>query len=460
MIEKVEKFCLEYNLYKEHDKLVIACSGGPDSMAIVDILRRLQNKYDLKLYVAHAEHGIRQESSLRDAQYVKEYCLKYNLPFYLEHLQVPDFAEQNRLSMETAGRILRYKFLRKVKNEVNAVKIVTAHHLNDQAETFLQHLIRGAGSEGLSGMRPINNDIIRPFLCVYRQEIEMYCEKYNLKPCLDETNLSLDYERNKIRLELVPQLQKYNINVVKSICNSAKIIAEQNDCINFLAQKVYNNICEQIATHKIKLEIQSVKSEHIALRTALYRLIIRKIQGNLENISSKHIDKIDKFLYNGHTGLILQLPQNLIVEYCYGKLIFQKNNNEALPVFTGGYKLKMEMNTVTVLPNNNVIEMKKVNEPFKITGNNQCFIDGDKLTGSIFVRTRQFGDKIMPKGLNGTKKVKDIFIDRKIPAKFRDTVPLVCDERGIIWIAGIQQDNYYTLNENSKNIIYLSLKKL
>ena len=459
MIEKVEKFCLENDLFKAGDSLVIACSGGPDSMALVDILCRLQDKHDLKLYIAHAEHGIRQESSLEDAEYVKNYCIKYHLPFYLEHLKVPDFAKRQKMSMEMAARILRYRFLRRVKNNTGSAKIVTAHHLNDQAETFLQHLIRGAGSEGLGGMRVVNGDIIRPFLCLYRQEIETYCNEYDLQPRLDETNMSLDYERNKIRLKLLPYLEKYNINIVKSICNSAKIIAEQNDYINFSAQKVYNNSCKQISGEKISLDVQPVKSEHIAVRTALYRLIIRKIQGNLENITSMHIHKIDRFVYDGHAGLILQLPQYLTAEYCYGEIIFQKDSGtDLLPVAKKGYNLKMQMNSITVLPTGGAIEMKKVVKPFKITGNNQCFIDGDRLSGEISVRTRRAGDKIMPKGLNGTKKVKDIFIDRKIPAKQRDSVPLVCDERGIIWIAGVQQDSYYILNKDSKNIIYLSLK--
>ena len=157
--------------------------------------------------------------------------------------------------------------------------------------------------------------------------------------------------------------------------------------------------------------------------------------------------------------MILQLPQYLTAEYCYGEIIFQKDSGtDLLSVAKKGYNLKMQMNSITVLPTGGAIEMKKVVKPFKITGNNQCFIDGDRLSGEISVRTRRAGDKIMPKGLNGTKKVKDIFIDRKIPAKQRDSVPLVCDERGIIWIAGVQQDSYYILNKDSKNIIYLSLK--
>lgn len=457
MIEKVEKFCLSRNLFKACDILVIACSGGPDSIALADILRRLAPKYNLKLHIAHAEHGIRQQSSLEDAQYVKAYCERYNLPFHLKHLQVPDFARKNKLSTETAARILRYRFLREVKNETGAAKIATAHHLNDQAETFLQHLIRGAGSDGLGGMRAVNGDIIRPFLCLYRREVEEYCNTHFLNPRLDETNLSLDYERNKIRLELLPQLERYNANVVGSICNSARIIAQENDYINFCAQKVYNNVCVQ-DEDKITLRIDGIKGEHIALKAALYRLIIKKIQGNLENISFRHIDKIDKFLYNGHTGLVLQLPHGLRINYSYGGLIFQKDRKETVP--PNHYNLKLEMNTPVILPNNNIIEMKCVDKPFKITGNSQCFIDGDKLTGDICVRNRLPGDKINPKGLTGTKKVKDIFIDRKIPAKMRDTVPLVCDGRGIIWIAGVQQDGYYTIDKDSKNIVYLSLKKL
>ena len=471
MIKKVEKFCLEYNLLQKNNTILIACSGGADSIALVDIFRQLSAKYEFKIHVAHAEHGIRKESSLADAKYVERYCQKYDLPFHLKHLNVPSYSKMAKLSTETAARKLRYEFLRQTATKINATKIATAHHLNDQAETVLSHLMRGAGTDGLSGMKVINNDIIRPFLSVYRHEIEAYCQKYNLKPRIDETNALLDYERNKIRLKLLPQMQEYNSNVISAICRSAKIICEEHDFFKSQVEKIYNLLCIQ-KKDKISVDINRLKQEHSAVRKALYRLIVEKLAGNLTNISFERIDKIDKFVYNGHTGSILQLPHSVRILYDYSNLIFfQEGNFKNL----AKYNILVKNATINiadidktksiVLDEKNILELTKVEDiadvfSRKIKGHNSCFIDMDKISPKLFIRYRQNGDKIIPKGMAGTKKLKDIFIDRKIPANKRDTIPLICNDNGdIIWIAGVQQSAKYLVDECTKQALYLNLIK-
>lgn len=474
IIERVENFAREYDLFKAHDKLLIACSGGPDSMALVDIFQKLSVKYKLEIIVAHAEHGIRKESSLNDAWYVKNYCEQKNIPFFMEHLNVLEHLKIEKLSVETLARKLRYQFLRKIAKAQNATKIVTAHHLNDQAETVLQHLLRGAGTAGLSGMKAKNEDIIRPFLCLYREEIEAYCLAENINPCLDETNNCLDYERNRIRLDLIPRLKAYNPKVVTAICNSAKIIAQENDFINYYVKNFYRDKVivdiDNQGRKSIKIDIKVLKQEHKAIRNALYRYTIKEFKRNLENISFIHIDKIDKFLYNGHTGLILQLPKNLQVKINYDRLTFSEK--EILPIENSEEKeqnisIKIDLGLLLTkkeikLPYEQSLIIDKIcgqDEVMQLFGREHCFVDMDKIKGDLFIRKRQNGDRITPKGMTGSKKVKDILIDRKIPAEDRDKIPLVCDEKGIIWIAGIQQDNNYLVNKNSKHILYLKLKK-
>lgn len=456
MLKKVENFCLMHNLIKNNECLLIACSGGPDSIALADIFRQLSNKYKLKIHIAHAEHGIRKDSSLADAKYVENYCKKYNLPFHLQHLNVPEFAQKQKLSTETAARFLRYQFLRNTAKNIGAKKILTAHHLNDQAETMLQHLMRGAGMDGLSGMKIINKDIIRPFLCVYREEIEAYCERNNLQPRFDETNTSLDYERNKIRWELLPQMQKYNPQVIEAICRSASIIAEENDFFKSHVQKVYNSLCT-FDNNIVILSIAQLKNEHSAVRKALYRLILHKIYGSLDNISFLHIDKIDRFIYNGHTGSILQLPHDLRVSINYDKLKIFKVNKEGNSQSLEEYSISVDINSSVSLPNGNILSINQT-KLTSVSGRNDCLIDADKISGKLFIRNRRNGDKIIPKGMQGSKKLKDIFIDKKIPANQRNNIALLCDEKGIIWIAGIQQNAEYVPDKNSKNILHLNLQ--
>lgn len=371
------------------------------------------------------------------------------------------------------ARKLRYQFLRKIAKEQKATKIVTAHHLNDQAETVLQHLLRGAGTAGLSGIKVKNEDIIRPFLCLYREEIESYCSAENINPCLDETNNCLEYERNRIRLDLIPRLKAYNPKVVTAICNSAKIIAQENDFINYYVKNFYqNNVIVDIDSQdkkSIKIDIKILKKEHKAIRNALYRYIIKDFRRNLENISFVHIDKIDKFLYNGHTGLILQLPKNLQVKIKYDRLIFSEKEtsiNKCLKESKPNIFIKIDFDLLLKekeikLPYGQSLFIDKVpkqNNLIKISGRNHCFIDMDKIKGNITIRNRQQGDRITPKGMIGSKKIKDILIDNKIPAEDRDKIPLICDENEIIWIAGIQQNANYLVNKDSKHILYLKLK--
>lgn len=466
IIDKVVNFVEKYQLFQPYDKLVIACSGGPDSMALIDILQKISEKYQyhLELIVAHAEHGIRGQNSLNDAIYVKEYCQQNNLDFIIEHLEVLAKHHEKKLSIETLARNLRYQFLRKVARQKKSTKIVVAHHLNDQAETVLQHLLRGAGTVGLSGMKAKNGDIIRPFLCLYRREIEEYCLENNLKPCIDETNSSLDYERNRIRLELIPQMQQYNPQVVTAICQSSQIIAEEHAFLtSYVNNLVENKLKEDIKSNKqISLHKKDIISEHLAVRKALYRYIIKRIQGDLENINFTHIDKIDKFLYNGHTGAVLQLPRNLCLKIDYDKLIFMKAGKQQVKT---EYNITVDLNDnfnsyqEIILPYGQSLIIQQVDNMTKLSGREHCYIDKDKLKGNLIIRNRKAGDRLVPKGMSGSKKVKDILIDRKISVDERNKIPLICDEQGILWIAGVQQDSHYLVDEHSKHILYLKLKK-
>ena len=466
IIKKVESFCIENEIFKMNDKLVIACSGGPDSMALVDILLKLSPKYHLKINVAHAEHGIREITSLEDAKYVENYCKEKNIPFFLGHLAVLEKQIEKKTSVETLARVLRYEFLRKVAKKINTNKILTAHHLNDQAETILQHFIRGAGADGLSGMKIINNDIYRPFLCLYRDEIELYCKENMLNPRTDETNNSLIYERNRIRLDLIPKMQEYNPKVVTAICNNAKIIAREHSFIEFYVKNFYEKNCIYL-DNKISIKKSLLLKEHEAIRLAVYRYIISKLQNNLENISFVHIDKIDKFLYNGHTGAILQLPKELRIKISYEDLVFYKQDSkEQFKENNIHYEILAKFNQENILPTGQSIYIEKIeqidnmNLKESIKGRDCCIIDAEKVVGKITIRNRKNGDRIIPKGMQGNKKLKDIFIDKKIPVELRDKIPLVCDEQGIIWIAGIQQSDFYIVNKYSKHIIYLNLKKI
>ena len=456
--KKVESFCLEHALIAPGRCLLLACSGGPDSMALVSIFLHLREAYSLTLHIAHAEHGIRGSASLDDAAYVQNFCREYNLPFHLEHLAVPAFAAENKLSEETAARLLRYRFLRRTAKEIGADRIVTAHHLNDQAETVLQHLLRGAGPQGLSGMSPDKSGIIRPFLCLYRAEIEEYCRRHQIAARRDETNFSPDYERNKIRLDLMPRLEEYNARAAAAICRSARLIAREH---SFIAQCAAQKLAELADKDgaSLCLSAAGLKCCHAAVRSEIYRLALASISAALENITFEHIDKIDHLLYNGRIGAVLQLPGAIRVSRGYESLQIcpAAVQKAAQPK---AYSLPAKINGTSELPGGFVLSLKPVAGIFPAEGRDCCFIDADRVEGSLFIRSRRNGDRMIPKGMRGTKKIKDILIDSKIPAGQRDSVPLLCDGRGIIWLAGIRQAQRCAADGNSRRIWYAKLEKL
>lgn len=455
---KVEAFCLEHGLIAPGRCLLLACSGGPDSMALVSIFLHLRQAYRLTLHIAHAEHGIRGSASLGDAAYVRDFCRQHGLPFHPEHLAVPAFAAENKLSEETAARLLRYRFLRRTAKEIGADRIVTAHHLNDQAETVLQHLLRGAGPQGLCGMSPDSRGIIRPLLCLYRAEIEDYCCRHQIAARQDETNFSPDYERNRIRLDLMPRLEEYNVKAAAAICRSARLIAREHSFIAQCAAQKMSELADEDGS-SLCLRAAGLKDCHAAVRSEIYRLALASISAALENITFEHIDKIDHLLYNGRIGAVLQLPGGIRVSRGYESLqICLAAAKEASP--PKAYSLPAKINGAARLPGGLVLSLEPAESIFPIRGRNSCFIDADKVEGDLFIRSRKNGDRMIPKGMSGSKKIKDILIDSKIPAEQRDSVPLLCDGRGIIWLAGIRQAQRCAADGNSRRIWYAKLEKL
>lgn len=455
---KVESFCLKHGLIEPGRCLLLACSGGPDSMALVSIFLHLRESYDLTLHIAHAEHGIRGRASLDDAAYVRDFCRAHDLPFHLEHLAVPAFAKENKLSEETAARLLRYRFLRRTAEEIGADRIVTAHHLNDQAETVLQHLLRGAGPQGLSGMSPDGSGIMRPFLCLYRSEIEDYCRRHQIAARQDETNFSTDYERNRIRLGLMPRLEEYNAKAAAAICRSARLIAREHSFIAQCAAQKMSGLSAQNGS-SLCLNAAGLKGCHAAVRSEIYRLALASISAALENITFEHIDKIDYLLYNGRIGAVLQLPGGIRVSRSYESLQICPAAAKAA-ARPKAYSLPAKAGGETRLPGGFVLSIEPVAGIFPAKGRDCCFIDADKVEGPLFIRSRKNGDRMIPKGMSGSKKIKDILIDAKIPAEQRGSVPLLCDSCGIVWLAGIRQAQRCAADGNSRRIWYAKLKKL
>ncbi len=454
MLKQVLTFNQKHNLFSSGDRILLACSGGPDSLCMVHIFNRLAPKYDLKIFVAHIEHGIRGQASVDDALFVKNFCEQNNIPFYLKKVDACSYSAQHKLSLETGARILRYSFLNEMAQSLNCTSIAIAHNRGDQAETVLMHIIRGSGISGLSGIHPKTQNIIRPLLACTRSDIEEYCQRYKLSPRHDFTNDETTYIRNSIRLKLLPFLRKYNPNIESTLSRTASLISEENDFITAYSTSIYNQITVK-TDNKLLFPLDRFSGQHTAIKRRLIRLAVHSLCNNIKDIENIHINSVLSLAQKAKTGSQINLPNGLKAYIEYNNLIIALPHLP--PIVKSGPILLNIPGTVTLNAIDVSIMSEIIHSSQQEKSRNTCYIDTDKLSGSLKIRFRKNGDSFCPKGMNGHKKLKDLFIDNKIPREQRDMIPIIYDDTGIVWVAGIQQDSRCIAAAAAKNIVKLTI---
>ena len=323
MLKKFIDICAAEKIFEGVRKILIAVSGGADSLALAELLINSKRRFNLELAIAHFEHGLRGKDSLDDAAFVKAFAEERGIKFIGGRGDVKAFATENKISVETAARILRYEFLSKVKSDLNFDAIALAHHADDQAETILMRLLRGATSEGLSAMKfkifsAEYGLLIRPLLRFRKLELENFCREKNLSPRLDKTNFEANATRNKIRLELIPTLEKFNPALVETLCRLGEVTAEESDFISAQAEKIFPVVVNGKCI---------VRKEFLKLHPALQRVIIKKflakVTGSVKDFGFIHFEGVRKVLVNDLSGV--ELPKNLRADLRKGKLYIRFN---------------------------------------------------------------------------------------------------------------------------------------
>ena len=311
-----------YNALKEYipqgGSLLLAVSGGADSMALADGVLQLINEGYCSAHVLHVEHGLRGEEALADAELVRRFCEEKGLAFTCVHVDVNAYAQGNKLSTEEAARKLRYSALEEKAQELNADFILTAHHSDDQAETVLLKLLRGAGTEGLSGMQVRSGKILRPLLHLTREHLENYCALQNINYCYDSSNDDLHYTRNKIRRELLPYLEKnFNPAIKKAVVQSAGILQEDDACLNQMAQGKFQSLAK-CTDEGVVLNVRKWQEVPAALRKRILRQAYFLAGG--KELGYRHTDALDVLCLRKTSGKYLQLPQKMQAFYHRGSL--------------------------------------------------------------------------------------------------------------------------------------------
>ncbi|SNX54289.1 tRNA lysidine(34) synthetase TilS [Thermoanaerobacterium sp. RBIITD] len=457
MIDSVIKTIKKYNMIRKNDSIVVGVSGGPDSLCLLNLLYEIKVDYNLKLYVVHVNHMLRGQEADCDAAFVEDTCRGMGIPFFLFKVDVKKYAAENGLSEESAGRTIRYKAFFDILKKENAYKIAVAHNKNDVAETILLNILRGSGTTGLIGIKPVNGNIIRPLIETDRREILKYLESKNLKPVIDSTNNEDIYRRNRIRLKLIPFIEKnFNIDIVENLYRTSQIITDDDNYLNIECEKIF----KKISTYNkegLLLNIDGIREVHDALKKRLIRMAYKAIKGDINGLTYKHVEDVLK-LMDKQTSSKIDMPFEIEVIKSYNNLIFRKRK----PENKGDIEVKLIIPGITNASRfgtfkTKVIDIKDVGQ--LDTGKYHKLFDMDMINDDVIIRKRKTGDVISPLNMKGTKTLKEYFIDEKVPREMRDTIPLLAIGNCIVWIVGYRMSDKYKVNEKTKRVLSIEYIK-
>lgn len=461
MYKKVMSYIKDNNLIKSGDKVLVALSGGPDSVCLLNILYNLKAELNIEVGAAHLNHLLRDKDAFEDEEYVKTLCKSLDIPCFVKRVDINKYSKDKKMSSEMAGREARYNFFDDIVKDEGYTKIATAHNANDQAETILFRLMRGSGIEGLCGIKVRRDKIIRPILCLSRKEVEEYIEINNLKPRIDKTNFEKIYNRNKIRLDMIPYIKEnFNEDIIQTLNRMSVLLQKDNEFIENSARSFYEKHCIEQSDYFI------IKKEMFDNKEAVVTRVIRYA---LTNFSKTHYDFEMKHIYEicnlakNNSGKTIDLPNKIYAENIYGDIyIKERININNIDVKQEIVVNKNEINGKKIFFDNENIEFSllKNDSNLDLNQNNLIkYFDFDKINDSISLRKRKNGDKIIPLGMKGSKKIKDLFIDMKVPKEERDCIPLLCFDENISWIVGIRVSEEYKITNKTKNILRVIVER-
>jgi len=446
-----------------HDKIIIGVSGGPDSMALLYVLNALKKEFDLSLVIAHLNHMIRKGDAERDARFVKRCAEKLKLPVVIESEDITKIAKESKASVEEAARMVRYDFYQRAARQFEADKIALGHTADDQAETVLMRMIRGSGLLGLSGIPPVRNlkrqAIIRPLIDVSKDEIKKFLKQGKISFRKDITNTQSIYFRNKIRQQLIPFLKReFNPEIKKILKETGKNLRVDYDYLLKCAKARFKKYGSCTAK-RIKIDTAFL-NEDIAIQRMIIREAIKMIKGNLNSITYGHWEDLNRMLKKSE-GWSLDLPGGVVVRRMKDSLVFLKGRTEINNNSTAvRYSLKIPGRT-KILEVNKTIKADFVKKPkelkFKKFQNKEYF-DFEKLKLPLSIRFKKSKDRIKPLGMQRHKRLKQLFIDEKIPAEKRRSMPLAISGNKIIWVCGVKRSDYAKITDETKRILNLKIE--
>ena len=461
LLSQVKSTIQKHAMISPGEVVLAGVSGGPDSLALLYLLFKLREDLQFELKACHLDHMFRGEEARADALLAQKLASQWQIPFVMERVDVPKYLKKAGFSPQQGAREVRYQYYQETAARLGANRVALGHHADDQAETVLLNLIRGTGLKGLSGMPPVREDFyIRPLLEIRKSQLEEYCRKNEIPYRVDSSNLKKVYLRNRVRLELIPLLEEnYNPAIINSLNRLAEIARDEDEYLDCIARNALDLAVKSREKEKVILYTEKVNNHPVAVRRRMFMMAFRELVGFSNSPAFEHIQKVMEVASNTHFRGEIELPGKLILAKRYHVLEIILNKDVS-PKTYYQYKLKVPGETHVSEINCSILaEILEVSEigDLRQYSCNQALLDFETLKSALLVRSRREGDVFSPLGMGGRVKLKNFFIDLKVPRENRDSVPIVTCGDDIVWVAGYRPGEPWRVTDKTRVCLHLEL---
>lgn len=458
-IEIVKKTVREHGMLKAGDRVIVAVSGGVDSVVLLHALMKLRKEYSLKLTVCHLNHNLRGAGSRKDLEFVKRLSRRHGLGFIGKTLEKGSLKAKRGVSLQEAAREARYGFLAHALRKTGSKRLALGHTLDDVAETVLMRLIKGSSLSGLSGIPACRGAVIRPLIHIPRAEVEGYAENQGLRHCTDPTNLSTVYLRNSLRLELIPFIkERYNANIISTLARTASVLSKDSVFLDSLAQKAFKEAVLRKGKGLVDMDRPRLLRMPEAISSRVFLMACRGLEKAPELLGA-HVDAFFDVLCSKRPNASYSLPSGLRITREYGRIRVER---KGVAKRAQGFELPLIIPGNTLIPSAGAVIIAKISKKppsaASFSSRDRAYFDYDELPKPVSARSFRPGDRMTPSGMSGTKKLKAIFIDSKTPALQRQRTPVICAGDAVVWLAGIRRSGAYVVNQATKRVLMLELR--
>jgi len=471
MLDKARKTIKKFNMLKKGDAVVVCVSGGVDSVVLLHVLTGLAEEYRLSVIAVHLNHSLRGKESDRDEAFVNMLAKKMGVRFVSKKVHVRSLAKGGE-SLQDAARDARLRFFEETAGRYKAQRIATGHNMDDQAETMIMRLLKGAGLAGLGGIPPKRGKYIRPLIDIGRGEIEEYAAANGLKFVQDSSNRSTKYLRNRIRLELMPMLESYNPRLKCDMARLARILARDEDYLRCRADGSYKRIRVRQGKNIIAMDLKKLKGLHDSVKARVFFMALEELLGSSKGFYSYHVEDFLELLRSNAPNISIDIPHGLTIHREYDRVTVERSQKSEVRsqkrdegiLFEQELKINGKTNIIAdngleiAIFKSQILNLKSQISYLHPTSQSFACFDYDRLKMPLIVRNFRPGDRFMPFGMKGHKKLKDLFIEKKIARRKRGLIPIIVSGNDIIWVTGIRQAEYGKIWPDTKKVLKIEIK--